>query len=108
MTKNIAVELGLTNGTTGVIRSIHLRHGEEINDAGFHHIQFEDTDCIVAELDDITLEPLQGLDQNHVPIFPRNETFSLELKGKKDGKKNKKGKKNKLSVKRNHFPIDVL
>jgi ATP-dependent exoDNAse (exonuclease V) alpha subunit len=106
LTKNIAVELGLTNGTTGIIRSIHLQNGENIHDAGFHDIRFKDADCIVAELDDITVKPLQGLDENHIPIFPRKETFSLEIKGKKDnGKKSKKSKKKGISLKRDHFPI---
>ena len=106
LTKNIAVELGLTNGTTGIIRSIHLQNGEKVNDVGFHHVQFKDSDCIVAELDDITVKPLHGLDQNHIPIFPRKESFSVKVKGKKDNqKKTKKGKKKGLSVKRNHFPI---
>ena len=106
LTKNIAVELGLTNGSTGIIRSIHLQNGEKVNDVGFHHVQFKDSDCIVAELDDITVKPLHGLDQNHIPIFPRKESFSVKVKGKKDNqKKTKKGKKKGLSVKRNHFPI---
>jgi hypothetical protein len=106
LTKNIAVELGLTNGTTGIIRSIHLRNGKNIHDAGFHLIKFKDADCIVAELDDISVKPLQGLDENHIPIFPRKETFFVKVKGKKDnGKKTKKNKKRGISVNRDHFPI---
>ena len=51
------------------------------------------------------VKPLQGLDQNHIPIFPRKETFPLKLKGKKDKNKSKKGRKKGVSVKRHHFPI---
>ena len=96
LTQNIAVELGLTNGTTGIIKSIHLRNGEMIEeDTGFHHVEFKDTDFIVVELDDITVKPLRGLDPNHIPIFPMKKNFSVSVKGRK----------NKFSVNRCHFPI---
>ena len=96
LTQNIAVELGLTNGSTGIIRAIHLRNGEMIGeDTGFHHVEFEDTDCIVVELDDITVKPLRGLDPNQIPIFPKKGNFSVSVKGRKKG----------ISVNRCHFPI---
>ena len=103
LTKNIATELGLTNGTTGIIRSIHLRNGEMISeDTGFHHVQFTDADFIVVELDDITVRPLHGLNPNHIPIFPKTENFQVSPQGQQSrGKQNVK----KLTVNRCHFPI---
>ena len=95
LTKNIAVELGLTNGTTGIIKSIYLRNAESItDDPGFHHVEFKDTDSIVVQLDDITVNPLHGLAPDHIPIFPRKDSFSVKVKDKKS-----------ISVNRCHFPI---
>jgi hypothetical protein len=57
LTDNKAVELGLTNGTTGVVRSIHLQNGEVITgDAGFYHLKHT-PDYVIVELDDITMKP---------------------------------------------------
>ena len=98
LSQNIAVELGLTNGSTGTIKSILIRSGERITEeSGLHHVEFTKSDCIIVELDDITVKPLHGLDPNHIPIFPRTGNFSVWVKGKKDGIT--------ISVNRLHFPI---
>ena len=61
---------------------------------------FKDQDCVIVELEDVTATPLRGLQPNHIPIFPQDGRFQVELK-----KRNRNGKKKKISVKRNHFPI---
>ena len=102
LTTNIATELGLTNGTTGIIKSIHLQNGEMISeDTGFHHVEFTDTDFIVVELDDITVKPLRGLNPNHIPIFAKKLNFQVSAQGKRREKKKAK----QVSVNRCHFPI---
>ena len=102
ISNNIAVELGLTNGTSGMVKAIHLQNVETISeqDTGFHHVQFTDTDCIIVELDDIEAIQLRGLQPNHIPIFPQSGSFQVELKRKKTS-----GKVKKISVNRTHFPI---
>ena len=99
ISNNIAVELGLTNGTSGIVKAIHLQNAETISeqDTGFHHVDFTDNDCIIVELYDVAVTPLRGLQPNHIPVFPQSGDFQVKLK--------KKGKVQKISVKRNHFPI---
>ena len=50
LSKNKEVELGLTNGTKGVVRSIHLRNGRSISaDIGKHYVNYKDGDYIIVE-----------------------------------------------------------
>ena len=102
ISNNIAVELGLTNGTSGIIKAICLQNTETINkeDIGFHQVGFNDGDCIIVQLDDVTAKPLQGLQPNHIPIFPQSGSFPLTLKVN-----NPNGKKKVINVNRTHFPI---
>ena len=95
LTQNIATELGLTNGTKGVVRSIHLKNGEIIDgNTGVHHLKHT-PDYVIVEFDDITMTPLDGLLPNHLSIFPENGSFQVRVKGKKD----------KITVSRTHFPL---
>jgi hypothetical protein len=102
ISSNVAVELGLTNGTSGIVKAIHLQNGENISeeDTGFHHVAFNDLDCVIVELDDVTAKPLRGLQPNHIPIFPQHGNFPVTLK-----RQNAKGKMKQISVNRTHFPI---
>ena len=70
--RNLFAELGITNGTTGVIKSVHFKvEVEFINDADTGLIGLDNQPLyIVVELKDINMEPLQGLPANHVPIYP--------------------------------------
>ena len=45
------------NGTSGIIKSIHLRNAKNISeDTGIHHVDFnKDEDYIIVELDDISM-----------------------------------------------------
>ncbi len=82
LTYNIAVEPALTNDTTGVVRSIHLKNGEVISgDTGFYHLEHT-PDYIIVELDDITMKPLDGLKPNHVSIDSKTNSIPVKLKGK--------------------------
>ena len=95
VTTNMKTELGITNGTTGVVRSIHFKNGEVISeDTGFHHLK-EHPDYIIVELNDISLKPLDGLPPNHVPFEPIKKSFSVHMPGKQKAK----------SVNRTHFPL---
>ena len=95
LTKNISTELGLTNGTTGVVTSIPLKPEERVDEeVGIHNLKYT-PDYIVLKLDEITMKQLEGLEENHVPIFTRNGSFSFQAKGM-DGS---------ATINRKHFPI---
>ena len=104
ISNNIATELGITNGTKGVVKAIHLQNGKSISeeDTGFHLVEFEDMDYVIAELEDVTATPLRGLQPNHIPIFPQKskKPFEVQLKSF-----NRKGKRKKIKVTRKQFPI---
>ena len=96
VTKNIYTELGITNGTKGVVRSIHFKKEESVVIGyrdNFQYLQHT-PDCIVVELDDINVKPLDGLPANHVPIVPQRGSFQVHLGGKES-----------VSVNRRHFPL---
>ena len=95
VTCNIKTELGITNGTTGVVRSIHFKNGEVIDeDTGFHYLK-QQPDYIIVELDDIDVEPLEGLPANYIPIEPIKKSFQVPMPGKQK----------KKSIRRRHFPL---
>ena len=95
VTTNIKTELGITNGTEGVVRLIHFKNGEMINeDTGIHYLE-EHPDYIIVELDDINVKPLDGLPLNHIPIVPKKKSFSVYMPGKQKD----------VSVNRTHFPL---
>ena len=95
VTTNIKTELGITNGTMGVVKSIHFKNGQVINeDTGVHYLE-EHPDYIIVELDDINVEPLHGLPPNHIPIVPVKKSFSVHMPGRKKA----------VNVNRNHFPL---
>ena len=96
ISKNQYVELGLTNGAKGVIKEIHLKNGRNITeDTGLHHVKFADTDCIIVEMEGVTVRPLDGLDRNLIPIYPDKGEFEVSTKGTED----------KVRVNTCHFPI---
>ena len=98
VTRNVAVELGITNGTVGTIRSIRLKNGQVISEeTGFHNLEHP-PECIIVELKDVNIEPLNGLPPNHVPIYAATDSFKVRIRGKKTP----------VSVNRNHFPIVPL
>ena len=94
LSKNMHVELGLTNGTKGIVRSIHLKNGRSISaESGKHYVNFNDGDYIIVEFDDIKVNPLPGLVVNHIPITPQDTDFQVYVNGKY------------VTVKRYHFPL---
>ena len=98
VTNNIATELGITNGTTGFVRSIHLKTGEVVSgDTGYHYF-VEPPNYIIVELEDINMKPLDGLPLNYVPILPKRESFQVSMPGKKKS----------VTVNRQHFPLVPL
>ena len=97
VTRNLFTELGITNGTTGVIKSVHFKDEVELIDDA--HIGLIDLDqqplYIVVELKDINMEALEGLPANHVPIYPQTESIQVRIP-----KKN-----TKASFTRRQFPL---
>ena len=95
ITNNIATELGITNGTTGVVRSIHLRDGEVISgDTGYHQFK-RPPDYVIVELEDVKMRPLDGLPANSVPILLKVESFQVAMPGRRK----------RVNVNRRHFPL---
>jgi len=94
LTKNISTELGLTNGTTGIVKAIPLKPDvvNEGND-GIHYLE-SCPDYITVEFDDIVMNPLDKLPPKHVPVFTKDVSFSFTENGKKS-----------LTVQRKHFPL---
>ena len=96
VTKNIHTELGITNGTKGVVRSIHFKDEESVvsgSTDNYHYLQHT-PDCVVVELDDVNVRPLDGLPPNHVPIVTQRGSFQIYM-----------GRKESISVNRRHFPL---
>ena len=95
LTNNIGTELGLTNGTTGVVKFICFNENEVITgDTGIHYLKYA-PDYVIVEVDDVHMTPLEGLQPNHVPIFPLKKSFGVRMKGKKKD----------MNVNREHFPL---
>ena len=98
VTINVATELGITNGTTGVVRSIHLKDGEVISEeTGFHQLD-EQPEYVIVEMDSVSMTPLPGLPPNHVPVAPIRSSFSVRVPGR-----NKR-----ININRKHFPLVPL
>ena len=90
----------MTNGTKGVRRAIHFKGEEPVisgNADDFHYLKHL-PDCIVVELEDIDVKPLNGLPPNHVPIVIQQTHFTVPM-----GRKN--GKAEEVNVNRRHFPL---
>ena len=98
ITNNIATELGITNGTFGKIKSIHLQNGEEVTETSGYHQMEQHPEYIIVELKDINMRTLDGLPPNHVPISVKSASFSVKLPGKKKP----------INVNRSHFPMVPL
>ena len=99
VSKNIHTELGMTNGTKGVIRAIHFKHEEPVisgNTDDFHRLKYL-PDCIIVELEDIDVKPLNGLPANHVPIVIQQGAFAVSVR--------RNGKAESVNVNRRHFPL---
>ena len=92
LTKNISTELGLTNGTKGIIKMIPLKENEKCNqsDKGFKKVS--SLDYIIIEVPDASISDLDGLPKNHIPIFRCKSSFVLK-------------QNNDVMIKRDHFPI---
>ena len=104
LSKNMAVEFGLTNGTSGIVKSIHLRNARNItDDKGIHPVDFDkDEDYIVVELQNISMmAPLPGLLPNQIPITAKKGNFTYFPKGQKG----KDGKPKKVNISIEHFPL---
>jgi hypothetical protein len=98
---NVKVELGITNGTSGVIRAIQLNNAEVITeDTGIHNLEHP-PECIIVEMDDIDVEPLEGLPANHIPITMTKSKRPIQVTVGQTAS----GKPKKVNVTREHFPL---
>ena len=93
LTKNISTELGLTNGTKGIIKMIPLKENEKCNqsDKGFKKVS--SLDYIIIEVPDASISDPDGLPKNHIRIFRCKGSFVL------------KQNNDNVTIKRDHFPI---
>ena len=96
VTRNLHTELGITNGATGRIASIHYRAENVIQgtDSGLHRIEHS-PEYIIVEMDHVSMRRLEGLPPNHVPIFPRTRSVCVKMPRMKK----------KTSFSRCQFPI---
>ena len=95
VTTNIKTELGITNGTSGIVRHIHFNNNEVISEGtAIHHLKHH-PDYIIVELNDVDVRTLDGLPPNHIPIAPVKKSFSVSVPGPKK----------KVSINRTHFPL---
>ena len=96
LTKNVSTELGLTNGTTGIIRQIALQSSERMEDTlGVQALSYV-PQYVVLECNDLLMNPLNGLLPNHVPIFPVDGVFSIR----------KTATHERLTISRKQFPLE--
>ena len=78
-----------------MVKSIHFKNGDAIDgDSGIHSLEHM-PEYIIVELDDISVEPLDGLPPNCIPIEPMDSSFQVEMPGKQK----------KVSISRSHFPL---
>ena len=98
ITNNIATELGITNGSFGKIKSIHLKNGEEVSETSGYFPMEQQPEFIIVELKDVNIRTLDGLPPNHVPISVKSGSFSVRVSGKKKP----------MNVNRSHFPMVPL
>ena len=82
VTRNLYTELGITNGTTGIIRSVHFNKPIDNDNNGLIYLVHQPT-YIVVELKDISMKPLEGLPPNHVPIYPQTTGIQIKVPNKK-------------------------
>ena len=92
LTKNISTELGLTNGTKGIIKMIPLKENEKCiqSDKGFK--KASSLDYIITEVPDASISDPDGLPKKHIHIFRCKGSFVLK-------------QNNDVTIKLDHFPI---
>ena len=91
LTKNISTELGLTNGTKGIIKMIPLKENEKRNQSDKRFKKVSSLDCIITEVPNASISDLDGLAKNHIPIFRCKGSFVL------------KQNNDIVTIKRDHF-----
>ena len=95
---NVKTDLGVTNGTKGIVRDICFDNREETDESpGCHHVDGL-PHSIIVELEDIDMEPLPGLPPNYYPISVRTESFPVHMPGRKSA----------VNVNRSQFPLVPL
>ena len=96
LTKNVSTDLGLTNGTTGIIHQIALQSSERVEDTlGVQALSYL-PQYVVLECNDLLMNPLNGLLPNHVPILPVDGVFSIR----------KTATHERLTISRKQFPLE--
>ena len=77
LTKNISTEIGLNNGTTGIVKQIIYQRSEKTMSSEvqtLHNLP----QYVTVEFPDVSLTALSGLLLYHVPIFPLDGSFSIK------------------------------
>lgn len=97
LTKNISTELGLTNGSRGIVKEIYLEKEDRGNGClKEYKVLKSQPECVIVEIPDSLTNALTGLKCNHVPVFPMQGTFSVKLPMAKKS----------TSVKRKQLPLE--
>ena len=83
LTKNISTEIGLTNGTTGIVKQIICQRSEKTmsSEVQTHHNLPQ---YVIVKFPDVSLTALSVLPPFHVPIFPLDGSFSIKTTASKN------------------------
>ena len=82
LTENIAVELGLSNSTSGIIKDVVYDPRERIQNTKQHILQYPPL-CVIVTMHKSTCPQLQELAPHDVPIFSTSKSFQYKFPGMK-------------------------
>ncbi len=82
LTTNIAVELGLTNSSQGIVREVVCDPSEKIQDSEVHKLRHLPK-YVVVEFPNTKCPQLPNLPHKYIPIFPIHTSFQYRFPGAK-------------------------
>ena len=82
LTENIAVELGLSNSTSGIIKDVVYDPRESIQNTKQHILQYPPL-CVIVTMQKSNCPQLQELAPQDVPIFSTSKSFQYKFPGMK-------------------------
>ena len=80
LTDNMAVQLGLTNSTPGIVKKIICDPREQTSHSDIHTLQIQPV-CVIVTFPTTTCSQLEGLDKQDIPIYPVSHSFSYRFPG---------------------------
>ena len=82
LTKNISTELGLTNGTKGVVRKIYLKDTDKninMSSGCEFSVLKSQPECVIMEINEPVGKGLTNLQSCQFPVFPERSSFQIKL-----------------------------